>query len=134
MTSLKFTLLSYSSYKFKAQCRAVLQCPLWILDRPVMLHRENCGYVRITGCVKMNIVTNFLEQLNNPSPWVFLTPPSTARAPREAAGVQQAFQQYLAVSQWGSWFHGPRDRGLISRLLDTFLHSVRTGCWVHAAN
>jgi len=57
--SLKFIILLYSSEKCKAQSRAVLQCLLWILDQRVMWHHANCVYVRITGSVKMNIVTNF---------------------------------------------------------------------------
>jgi hypothetical protein len=98
-----------------------LQCPLWILDRPVMWHRENCGYGRITGCVKMNIVTNFLEQLNNGSRCAFLTPLRTVREPWEAAGVPRDFPKHLAVSiTMGIQFHRPKDQGVISRLPDTF--------------
>jgi len=107
---------------------------VWILDHPVTRHHASSGYVRITCSLKMNLITNFLEQLNNGSLWAFLIPPSTARDPWRAAGVPRALPQYLALSiTMELRFHRPRDRGLISGLLDTIFHSVRTGSGVHPA-
>ena len=62
----------------------------------------------------------------------FLIPSSTEKEPRRAAGVRRTFPQYLALcSMMGLRFHSPRNRGLISGLPDTFLHSVPIGSGVH---
>jgi hypothetical protein len=132
-----YNLRSFHTVHINLKLIAVLflQCPLWILDRTVMWHRENCGYVRITGCGEKNTVTNFLEQFSNGSRSASPISRGTTRDRWEPAGFPRATPQHLAVRiMMGNRLHESSDRRLISRLLDTFLHSIRTGSGVHAAH
>ena len=56
----------------------------------------------------------------------------TQRRTREE---QLVFREPVVVPQYAcrEYRYRPSDRGLIAGLLDTFLHSVRTGCEVHLA-
>ena len=71
-TALQFTVLSHSSQKFKAQSRTVLQCPVWILDHPVMGHNRSCGYVLIACSLKMDLIVNLWEKLDDGTAWLSL--------------------------------------------------------------
>ena len=102
------------------------------LNHPVTQRHANCGNVRITCGLKVYLLSDFREQLNNAYRWDFHIPPNKSSDPWIAAGVPRAILQYLALRNTMQIpFHWPRKRWLFPALLDTFYQSVRTGYGVN---
>ena len=109
-TSLYFTIFHSFLRNSKLNLVLFLQCPVWILDHPVMGHNGSCGYVRIACCVNMNLIVNFARKIVMVLFWLSLFH-LVQRGTREQ---QLVFRESgHSASHWVSrWGFGSIDLGL----------------------